>query len=197
MLSRAVLSIKSSTSPTFSSTMQHCIVAVSILVFWSKRNRSQTVNIQRGHEHTRTGNSSESGFGSLRRAPLDISRCLGGNRRRDPMAALSAGPPGHTHKHTTRTTPQTTTRRNTPFRQCNPRSVKERRSGPRRRQHGKRAARWRENGCVRDRHDRMGLESGRQDARTRVAWAGQDLVFLTRAARSAAVALEAVRMDMR
>ena len=37
---------------------------------------SQTVHIQRGHEHTRTGNSSESGLGSLWGAPLNISRCL-------------------------------------------------------------------------------------------------------------------------
>jgi len=34
--------------------------------------------IQRGHEHTRTGNWSESGFGSLRGALWNISRCLGG-----------------------------------------------------------------------------------------------------------------------
>jgi len=33
---------------------------------------------QRKHEHTRTGNWSESGFGSLGRAPLNISSCLGG-----------------------------------------------------------------------------------------------------------------------
>jgi len=37
---------------------------------------SQTVYIQRAHEHTRTGNWSESGFGSPRGVPLDISRCL-------------------------------------------------------------------------------------------------------------------------
>jgi len=43
---------------------------------WIKK--TQTVYIQRGHGHTRTGNWSESGFGSLRRAPLNISRCLGG-----------------------------------------------------------------------------------------------------------------------
>jgi len=55
---------------------------------------SQTVCIQRGIEHTHTGNWSESGFGSLRGAPLNVSRCLGGGgRRRDPMAALRAGPP--------------------------------------------------------------------------------------------------------
>jgi len=34
--------------------------------------------LQRGHEHTRTGNWSESGFWSLRGAPLNTSRCLGG-----------------------------------------------------------------------------------------------------------------------
>jgi len=34
--------------------------------------------IQRGHEHTRTGNRSKRGFGSLRGAPWNISRCLGG-----------------------------------------------------------------------------------------------------------------------
>jgi len=34
--------------------------------------------IQRGHAHTRPGNWSESGFGSLRGAPLNVSRCLGG-----------------------------------------------------------------------------------------------------------------------
>jgi len=39
---------------------------------------SQTVYMQRGHKHTRTGSLSESGFGSLRGAPLNISRCLGG-----------------------------------------------------------------------------------------------------------------------
>jgi len=50
--------------------------------------QSQTVYIQRGHEHTRTENGSTSGFGSLRGAPLNISRCLGGSRRRDPTAAL-------------------------------------------------------------------------------------------------------------
>jgi len=37
---------------------------------------SQTVHIHRAHEHTRAWNWSESG--SLRGAPLDISRCLGG-----------------------------------------------------------------------------------------------------------------------
>jgi len=35
--------------------------------------------IQRGHEHTRTWNWSESGFGSRRWAPRNISRCLGRN----------------------------------------------------------------------------------------------------------------------
>jgi len=51
---------------------------------------SQTV----GHEHTRTGNWFKSGFGSLRGAPLNITRCLGGGSRcSDPMAALRAGPP--------------------------------------------------------------------------------------------------------
>jgi len=50
---------------------------------------SQTVYIQRAHEQTRTGNWSESGFGSLRGAPLNISRCLGGgSRRRDPSGRL-------------------------------------------------------------------------------------------------------------
>ena len=50
--------------------------------------------IQRGHEPTRTGNWSESGFGSLRGAPLNISRCLGGEvDAATLMAALSAGPP--------------------------------------------------------------------------------------------------------
>jgi len=39
---------------------------------------SQTVYIQRAHEHTRTGNWSESSLGSLRGAPLNISRCLRG-----------------------------------------------------------------------------------------------------------------------
>ena len=43
---------------------------------WSPRHRRFI--IQRGHEHTRTGNWSESGFGSLRGAPLNISRCFGG-----------------------------------------------------------------------------------------------------------------------
>jgi len=33
--------------------------------------------ISRGYEHTRTGNWPESGFGSRRGAPFDISRCLG------------------------------------------------------------------------------------------------------------------------
>ena len=33
--------------------------------------------LQREHEHTRTGNWSESGVGSLRGAPLNTSRCLG------------------------------------------------------------------------------------------------------------------------
>ena len=51
---------------------------------------SQTVYMQRGHEHTRIGNWSESGFGSLRGAPLNISRCLGGSRRRDPRVNLSS-----------------------------------------------------------------------------------------------------------
>jgi len=54
---------------------------------------TQTIYMQRGHEHTRTWNWSESGFGSLRGAPLNISKCLGGSRGRDPMAALCAGPP--------------------------------------------------------------------------------------------------------
>jgi len=47
---------------------------------WSESlcSHSQTVYIQRGHEHTRTGNWSESGFGTLRGAPLNISRCLEG-----------------------------------------------------------------------------------------------------------------------
>jgi len=39
----------------------------------------QTDYIQRGHEHTGTGNCSESGFRSLRGAPLNISWCLGGD----------------------------------------------------------------------------------------------------------------------
>ena len=34
---------------------------------------SQTVHIRRGREHTRTGNRSESGFESLREAPLNLS----------------------------------------------------------------------------------------------------------------------------
>jgi len=38
---------------------------------------SQTVYIQRRHEHTRTWNWSVSGFGSLRGAPLNTSRCSG------------------------------------------------------------------------------------------------------------------------
>ena len=38
---------------------------------------SQTVNLHRAHAHTRTGSCSESGVGSLRGAPFDISRCLG------------------------------------------------------------------------------------------------------------------------
>jgi len=36
---------------------------------------TQTVHIQKETEHTRTGNWSESGFGSLRGAPLNISKC--------------------------------------------------------------------------------------------------------------------------
>jgi len=40
--------------------------------------RDRRFTIQRGHEHTRTGNWSESGFRSLRGAPLRISRYLGG-----------------------------------------------------------------------------------------------------------------------
>jgi len=38
---------------------------------------TQTVYIQRGHEHKRKGGWSENGLGSLRGAPLHISRCLG------------------------------------------------------------------------------------------------------------------------
>jgi len=40
---------------------------------------TRRVYIQRAHEHARTGNWSESGFGSLGGAPLDTSRCVGGN----------------------------------------------------------------------------------------------------------------------
>jgi len=53
---------------------------------------SQTVNIQRAHEHTRTGNWSESGFESLRGAPLDISRCLGGGSRRRTVGVWYVSP---------------------------------------------------------------------------------------------------------
>ena len=49
----------------------------------------QTVYIQRGHEHTCTGNWSESCFGSLRGAPLNTSRCLGGG-----VDAATPWPPG-------------------------------------------------------------------------------------------------------
>jgi len=38
---------------------------------------TQTVFIQRGNEHTHTGNWSESGFGSVNGAPWNVSRCLG------------------------------------------------------------------------------------------------------------------------
>jgi len=49
--------------------------------------------IQRGHEHTRTGNCSESGFGSLRGAPWNLSRCLGGVDAATLVDTLDAGPP--------------------------------------------------------------------------------------------------------
>jgi len=48
--------------------------------------------IQRGHERTRTGNESESGFGSLRGTPWDISRCLGGESTPRPYGRLRRRP---------------------------------------------------------------------------------------------------------
>jgi len=48
----------------------------------------QTVYIQRGHELACTGNRSESGFGSLREAPLNISKCLGGGTTPRPYGRL-------------------------------------------------------------------------------------------------------------
>jgi len=52
----------------------------------------QTVYIQRGREHTGTGNWSESGFGSLRGAPLNISRCLGGESTPRPYGPVTRRP---------------------------------------------------------------------------------------------------------
>jgi len=49
----------------------------------SKKNRlHRQFIIQRGHEHTHIGSCSESGFGSLMGAPLNISRCLDGSYTR-------------------------------------------------------------------------------------------------------------------
>ena len=56
------------------STSQSEIIFVSNTHHSSPPPPSQTVNIQRAHENTRTGNCPESGFWSLREAPLDRSQ---------------------------------------------------------------------------------------------------------------------------
>ena len=63
----------------------HCYAwcIICIIVY-----ESQTVHKQRGHEHTRRGNWSESSFGSLKEAPLIISRCLGGESTLRPDGRL-------------------------------------------------------------------------------------------------------------
>ena len=48
--------------------------------------------IYKGDEHTRTGNCSESSFGSLRGAPLNISRCLRGEFTTRPYGRLKRRP---------------------------------------------------------------------------------------------------------
>jgi len=57
----------------------HSLLLSACCIHASHSHLAFTVGLlQRGHEHTRTGNSSESGFGSLRGAPLNISSRLGG-----------------------------------------------------------------------------------------------------------------------
>jgi len=68
-------------------------IYIHLYIYNCTRQPSETVHIQREHEHTRTRNRSKSGFGSLRRLPLNISRCLGGgSRRRDPSGRLRRRP---------------------------------------------------------------------------------------------------------
>jgi len=102
--------------------------------------RSQTVYRQRAHEHTRTGNWSESGFVRLRRASLEISRCLGEELTPQPYGRLTRRPAtprvplAHTHdankvtdRHATRTRTHTHTHTNSE--RATPQTPKQKQNG--------------------------------------------------------------------
>ena len=66
---------------------------VNVLGVWVSTNVLYT----KGYEHTRTRNWSESGLGNLRGAPLNRSRCLGGESTPRPYGRLTRRPAPHVH----------------------------------------------------------------------------------------------------